>query len=135
MYRIWETKHFFKPPGDKRCGRIGVEKLQYCWGNHSIRKGDGIKWGVGILKFLKVFYQVFCLCLVIIPLGIRWGVIKYHFKPLHITKTQGFCQDLYRYNLFFIPVKITSVLQSYDIDLEDLKKSKWFLLKLSLPSS
>ena len=29
--------------------------------------------------------------------------MKYHIKPLGMTKTQGFCQDLYGYDLF-LPV-------------------------------
>ena len=38
--------------------------------------------------------------LVILPLGIRWALIKYHIKPLGITKMRGFRRDLYDYDLF-----------------------------------
>ena len=38
--------------------------------------------------------------LVILPLGIRWALMRYHIKPLGMTKTQGFCQDFYWYDLF-----------------------------------
>ena len=44
--------------------------------------------------------------LVIINLNIRWVLIKYNIKPLGMTKTQGFTQDLYVY-VFFIPVETT----------------------------
>ena len=36
--------------------------------------------------------------LVIIPLGIRWALMKYHTKPLGMAKTRGFRQDLYSYD-------------------------------------
>ena len=36
--------------------------------------------------------------LVIITLGIRWALMKYHTKPLGMAKTQGFRQDLYSYD-------------------------------------
>ena len=41
--------------------------------------------------------------LVILPLGIKCAHMKYHIKPLGMTKTQGFSQDLYAYDLFLLP--------------------------------
>ena len=43
------------------------------------------------------------LYLAILPLGIMWPPMKYHIKPLGMTKTQGFRQYLYRYDLFLFP--------------------------------
>ena len=37
--------------------------------------------------------------LVILPLNIKWALMKYHIKPLGITKTQAFRQDLCEYDL------------------------------------
>ena len=51
---------------------------------------------------------------VILPLGIRWALMKYHIKPLGMTKTQ----DLYGCDLFFIPVDAMWTLQQhYDKEL------------------
>ena len=38
--------------------------------------------------------------LLILPVSIRWVFMKYYIKSLGMTKTQGFCQDLYGYGLF-----------------------------------
>ena len=39
--------------------------------------------------------------LIIIKLNIRWVLTKYNIKPLGVTKTQGFSQDLYVYDFFY----------------------------------
>ena len=56
-------------------------------------------------------------------LGIRLALIKYHIKPLGMTKTQGFCQDLLRVWFLFIPVKITWALRQSDIEPKGILKN------------
>ena len=54
--------------------------------------------------------------LVIIPLGIRWALMKYHTKPLDMAKTQGFRQD-------FITAEITWAFQRNDIEFKGILKN------------
>ena len=54
--------------------------------------------------------------LVILALGIRLALIKYHTEPLGTTKTQGFRQDLLRVWFLFIVAKITWALRQSDIE-------------------
>ena len=52
----------------------------------------------------KVFaLKLYASYLVIIPLGITFALMKHHMEPLDMTKTQGFRQDLYGYDLFLYP--------------------------------
>ena len=41
--------------------------------------------------------------LLILPQGSKWALMKNYVKPLGATKTQGFHQNLQRYNLFLHP--------------------------------
>ena len=41
--------------------------------------------------------------LIILPLGIRWALMKYYSKPLGMKKAGGFLQDIYVYDLFLYP--------------------------------
>ena len=43
------------------------------------------------------------ICLAKIPLDISLALMKYHIKPLGVTKIQSFPQDLYEYDLFLYP--------------------------------
>ena len=38
-----------------------------------------------------------------LPVGIRWVLIKYHIKPLNMKKSEGFLEDLYEYDLILYP--------------------------------
>ena len=42
--------------------------------------------------------------LVILPLGIRWALMKYHINPSDMTKTQDFWQDFYVCDLLLYPL-------------------------------
>ena len=56
--------------------------------------------------------------------------MKYHIKPLGMTKTQGFCQYFYGYDLFVIPVEITWTFQWHHMESKDIfKKLNRLLLK------
>ena len=55
--------------------------------------------------------------------------MKYHIKPLGMTKTQSFRQDLLWVWFGFIDVEITWALRRYDIELKSIfKKPSRFLL-------
>ena len=60
--------------------------------------------------------------LVILLLGIWWAIVKFHIKPLGMTKKQGFRQDFYVFFLaiFFITVELPWVLQRYGIQLKGI---------------
>ena len=50
-------------------------------------------------SFKDLFLNLYGFYLVMLPLGFRRALIKYLIKPLIITKTQGFRQELYGYDL------------------------------------
>lgn len=60
--------------------------------------------------------------LVILLLGIWWAIVKFHIKPLGMTKKQGFRQDFYVFFLaiFFIPVELPWALQRYGMQLKGI---------------
>ena len=53
--------------------------------------------------------------------------MKYHIKPLGTAKTKGFCQNLYGWDLFLHPVKITWAVQWYDFELK-INESRYIAL-------
>ena len=54
------------------------------------------------LAFIENLYESFKdLYLAILPVGIRWMPMKYHIKPLGMTKIQGFRQDIYGYDFLY----------------------------------
>ena len=82
------------------------------------------------IHFYKISLKVFkglCLdsygfYLVILLLGIWWAIVKFHIKPLGMTKKQGFRKDFYVSFLaiFFIPVELPWALQRYGIQLKGI---------------
>ena len=54
-------------------------------------------------SFKRFSLDIYGFYIVILLLRIRSALIKYHVKPLGLTKAQGFRQDLYRYDLFLYP--------------------------------
>ena len=63
--------------------------------------------GLHTIKSFKVFSRLYGFYLVILSLSIKLALMKYHIKPSGMNKMQGFCQDLYGYDLFFIVVETT----------------------------
>ena len=64
---------------------------------------------------------------VLLPLGIRWALLKYHIKPLGIMKNLRFLLKPSWVWFVFIPTEITWSLQRYYIELKGiLKKTNRF---------
>ena len=77
---------------------------------------DNIESFKGLRSDPRGFY------LVLLPLGIRWALLKYHIKPLGIMKNLRFLRKPLWVWFVFIPVEIIWSLQRYYIELKRILK-------------